>query len=164
MNSKEVYRELRAVQEKYKNKKTETFEIRISDMAKDAADTIEALQQENAELKEKLVQFMSEENEKIIELQQQLARSRARQQSTRETGRKVIDNQTDEIIELRKQLAPLQGKAVLVMDMPEGCLKCPLIIENSEYGRPYCAYTKLESEKAGRLGDCPLVVVGGGEE
>jgi gas vesicle protein len=134
MNPKETYRELRAVQEKYKNKKTETFEIRISDMAKDVADTIEALQQENAELKEKLVQFMSEENEKIIELQQ--------------------------------RLAPLQGKAALVLGVPESCMHCRLSMY-LKYCGDVCKATLVNGEyaicpKTGhRPKWCPLMVVGG---
>jgi hypothetical protein len=47
-------------------------------------DTIEALRQENGDLHEKLVQFMSEENEKIIELQQQLEPLEALQQENKE--------------------------------------------------------------------------------
>jgi hypothetical protein len=103
MNPKETYRELRAVQEKYKNKKTDTFEIRISDMAKDAADTIEALQ---------------------------------------------------------KQLAPLQGKAVLVMDMPKTCMTCKL---RQAHITDYCKISGKESAYKKRRADCPLWIVGGGE-
>jgi hypothetical protein len=47
MTPMEVLKELRTVQEKYKNATTHTFEVRISDMAKDAADAIDSLQQEN---------------------------------------------------------------------------------------------------------------------
>lgn len=43
MKPQEVLKELRAVQEKYKNVTTSTFEVRITDMAKDAADTIDLL-------------------------------------------------------------------------------------------------------------------------
>lgn len=41
-----IVRELRNVQEKYKNVVTDTFGVRISDMAKDCADAIESLQAE----------------------------------------------------------------------------------------------------------------------
>lgn len=43
MTPQEVLEELRRVQEKYKNVTTPTFEVCITDMAKDAADTIEML-------------------------------------------------------------------------------------------------------------------------
>lgn len=43
MNSKRVLKDLRSVQEKYKDVITHTGQIRISDMAKDAADTIQLL-------------------------------------------------------------------------------------------------------------------------
>ena len=39
----EVYKNLRLVQEKYKDAHTRTFDLRISDMAKDAADVIDQL-------------------------------------------------------------------------------------------------------------------------
>ena len=44
MRPREVSKELRLVQEKYKNVITLTFQPRISDMAKDAADAIDSLQ------------------------------------------------------------------------------------------------------------------------
>ena len=44
MNPNEVLIELRNVQEKYKNVSTDFFQIRVSDMARDAADAIEELQ------------------------------------------------------------------------------------------------------------------------
>lgn len=44
MIPREVSKELRAVQEKYKNIVPLTFDIRVSDMAKDAADAIDFLQ------------------------------------------------------------------------------------------------------------------------
>lgn len=43
MKPKEVLQELRKVQHKYKTELTPTFRPRISDMAKDSADTIEKL-------------------------------------------------------------------------------------------------------------------------
>ncbi len=43
MTPKQVLQELRRVQQQYKDKVTPTFDVRISDMAKDAADTIESL-------------------------------------------------------------------------------------------------------------------------
>jgi len=43
MTPSEVCRELRLVQEKYKDKTYDTFDVRISDMAKDAADAIDEL-------------------------------------------------------------------------------------------------------------------------
>lgn len=50
----EVLKELNIIQEKYKNDYTPTFGIRISDMAKDAADAIKTLQQENKQLRDAL--------------------------------------------------------------------------------------------------------------
>jgi hypothetical protein len=44
MTPKEVLKDLRIVQEKYANKVTPTFDICISDMARDAADAIDSLQ------------------------------------------------------------------------------------------------------------------------
>jgi hypothetical protein len=44
MTPREVSRELRNVQEKYKGIATPTFSIRISDLARDAADAIDSLQ------------------------------------------------------------------------------------------------------------------------
>jgi len=41
MSPTDVSKELRIIQEKYKNMITPTFQIRISDMAKDAADAID---------------------------------------------------------------------------------------------------------------------------
>jgi predicted Zn-ribbon and HTH transcriptional regulator len=51
MTPTEVLRNLRAVQEKHKNDRISTFALRISDMAKDAADAIESLRDDyNAEV------------------------------------------------------------------------------------------------------------------
>jgi len=44
MLPKEVSKELRIIQEKYKNVITPTLQVRISDMAKDAADAIDSQQ------------------------------------------------------------------------------------------------------------------------
>ena len=43
MKPQETLEELRRVQKKYKDARTNTFEVRITDMAKDAADTIDLL-------------------------------------------------------------------------------------------------------------------------
>ena len=51
-----IARELRNVQEKYKDAVTDTFGVRISDMAKDCADTIESLQAELQKYKQAEVQ------------------------------------------------------------------------------------------------------------
>lgn len=53
MSPKEVSQALREVQEHYKNEITPTFRVRISDMAKDAADTIDALLAELEYIKRK---------------------------------------------------------------------------------------------------------------
>ena len=47
----DLVRELRIIEEQYKNRVYSTCEIRICDMAKDCADEIERLQSENTRLK-----------------------------------------------------------------------------------------------------------------
>ena len=42
-DAKHISKELRLVQEKYKDKKYQTFEIRVGDMARDSADIIDKL-------------------------------------------------------------------------------------------------------------------------
>ena len=47
-----IVRELRIIEEEYKNRVYSTCEIRICDLARDCADEIEKLQSENAKLKD----------------------------------------------------------------------------------------------------------------
>lgn len=54
LTPEQTLKELRRISEKYKDIKTATFGIRISDMAKDSADTIEFLMKEN----ERLIQIV----------------------------------------------------------------------------------------------------------
>jgi predicted nuclease with TOPRIM domain len=73
-----------------------------------------------------------------------------------------------QISELKKQLEPLQGKAALVVDMPENCESCPFICKNYDieawcYLRyllgKYCTLSdkvKINGWKVTRDKNCPL--------
>ena len=55
MNTEDIIRELRNVEEKYKNKTYATAETNISLMCSEVADKLEALHRENIQLKIELI-------------------------------------------------------------------------------------------------------------
>lgn len=66
LSVEETLRNLKQVEEKYKIRFTPTGEVNISEMARDCIDTIEALQQENEQLRAQ-VEMMRETLEKARE-------------------------------------------------------------------------------------------------
>jgi predicted RNase H-like nuclease (RuvC/YqgF family) len=124
--------------------------------------TIEALQQENKTIKSELRKWEEPfDRERFEETKKQ---SHAESLAAKQVYITALEHA---LKHMQKQLAPLQGKAVLVMDMPEGCGECLLCVSNVvsskiEDDELHCTYLDdMCPDSTGRHPGCPLRIVGG---
>jgi hypothetical protein len=114
---------------------------------------IEALQQENKTIKSELRKWEEPFDKKRFE--ETKKQSHAESLAAKQVYITALEHA---LKHMQKQLAPLQGKAVLVMDMPKTCMTCKL---RQAHITDYCKISGKESAYHQRRADCPLWIVGG---
>ena len=75
MTNEEIIRELKNVEERYRNKPVPTFEVNISSMARSCRQHIEQLEKENAKLSNSVTELTNTKTElenKVTELNKQI--------------------------------------------------------------------------------------------